>query len=30
MEADLEQCATNELFEYVTEAHVLIWAGMLI
>ncbi|KAH9215596.1 hypothetical protein DL95DRAFT_136041 [Leptodontidium sp. 2 PMI_412] len=26
----LSKCATNELFEYVTEAHVLIWAGMLI
>ncbi|CZT05360.1 uncharacterized protein RAG0_11491 [Rhynchosporium agropyri] len=26
----LSQCVTNDLFDYVTEAHVLIWAGMLI
>ncbi len=24
------QCTTSDLFDYVTEAHVLIWAGMLI
>lgn len=26
----LSNCATDDLFDYVTEAHVLLWAGMLI
>ncbi|KAH7419723.1 hypothetical protein BKA64DRAFT_699747 [Cadophora sp. MPI-SDFR-AT-0126] len=26
----LSRCATDDLFDYVTEAHVLLWAGMLI
>ncbi|PVH76636.1 hypothetical protein DL98DRAFT_425204 [Cadophora sp. DSE1049] len=26
----LSKCATDDLFDYVTEAHVLLWAGMLI